>query len=160
MGVDISVRSFLFIGATSVSPFPESVSFEVKCKNMSDLSALEELPLRTLLAVGCGLFQAQKRVRFPLKVYTLCYNELKIKGTTSNIRKQNNFRLDSKSQNFYVFIFHSVPFVTHTRANLCLFLKHTFKALVADLFSGNHCKSLITNNITVSQLENKFKMQM
>jgi hypothetical protein len=56
------VESSLLIGATSVNgsvSIPESVSFEVACKEMSDLSPLEKPSLMTLVVVGCGLFQLE-----------------------------------------------------------------------------------------------------
>ena len=49
-------------GAISVNgsvSIPESVSFEVGYKKMSDLSPLEKPSLMTLVVVGCGLFQLE-----------------------------------------------------------------------------------------------------
>ena len=60
-------------GAISVNgpvSIPESVSFEVGCKKMSDLSPLEKPSLMTLVVVGYGLFQLENVEGLHLK-YTL-----------------------------------------------------------------------------------------
>jgi len=56
------VEGSLLNGAISVNgsvSIPESVSFEVGCKKMSDLSPLEKPSLMTLVVVGYGLFQLE-----------------------------------------------------------------------------------------------------
>jgi hypothetical protein len=97
------VESFLLIGAKSVNgsvSIAESVNFEVGCKEMSDLSPLEEPSLMTLVVVGYGLFQLENVEDLSPKIHTCRYNELKMKRNHIKQGKQNNFRLGSRHRNF------------------------------------------------------------